>query len=59
MSCIKVPKYLDLECFLVLKKITKKEDLLKKALNKEKISKGTTDPGVDCFDQQFWVGLIW
>ena len=28
-------------------------------------AKGTTDPGVDCFDQQFWlggfglVGLVW
>ena len=24
--------------------------------NKENIAKGTTDPGVDCFDQKFWFG---
>ena len=29
------------------------------------IAKGTTDPGVDCFDQKFWfgrfglVGFVW
>ena len=31
----------------------------------EKIAKGTTDPGIDCFDQSVWfgrfglVGLVW
>ena len=26
-------------------------------LNKN-IAKGTTDPGVDCFDQKFWFGRL-
>ena len=25
-------------------------------LNNQNIAKGTTDPGVDCFDQKFWFG---
>ena len=36
--------------------LTSRELAMPKENNKQNIAKGTTDPGVDCFDQSFWFG---